>query len=146
MEQCSESDLGAGVPDGSLDLVFLADVLHHLPNAAAMLRAVHRALKPGGRVVVLENDRAKYMEAVARSHPQQFNHMLRENIKARAAKQQQQQQQQAAHAHAHGHGQDSDHAHAHGHSHACDHHQQQHSHGHAYAHGGGGRGCGCGCG
>jgi ubiquinone/menaquinone biosynthesis C-methylase UbiE len=128
---CGTSDLGAGVPDGSLDVIFLADVLHHLPDADATLRAVHRALKPRGRIVVLENDRAKYMEAVARAHPQQFQQMLRANIQARAA----QQQQGGAHAHGHSHG---DAGHSHGHSHsaaAADAHSHGHGHSHAHSHG-----------
>jgi SAM-dependent methyltransferase len=37
---------------GSLDLGFLSMVYHHLPEPAAAVAELHRALRPGGRVVV----------------------------------------------------------------------------------------------
>jgi len=42
----------AGYPDCSLDEVIIWHVLEHLPDPRESLEAVHRALKPGGRVVV----------------------------------------------------------------------------------------------
>jgi SAM-dependent methyltransferase len=42
----------AGYPDCSLDEVIIWHVLEHLPDPRASLEAVHRALKPGGRLVV----------------------------------------------------------------------------------------------
>lgn len=38
------------VPDGSVDIVYGANVLHHVDTATA-LREVHRVLRPGGRAV-----------------------------------------------------------------------------------------------
>jgi SAM-dependent methyltransferase len=42
----------ADYPDSSLDEVIIWHVLEHLPDPRASLEAVHRALKPGGRLVV----------------------------------------------------------------------------------------------
>lgn len=38
-----------GVPDGSVDLVLCRAVVEHLPDNAAFLRNVHKALRPGGK-------------------------------------------------------------------------------------------------
>lgn len=39
---------------GSIDTIFLCNVLHHIGNRAAYLPKLKKALKPGGRIVVLE--------------------------------------------------------------------------------------------
>ena len=41
-------------PPGQLDVVFIADTYHHLENRVTYMRRVAKALKPGGRLVVLE--------------------------------------------------------------------------------------------
>ncbi|MGW3232936.1 methyltransferase domain-containing protein [Kitasatospora sp. NPDC001095] len=43
-------------PDGSFDHVFLCFVLEHLPDPAAGLAALHRVLRPGGTITVIEGD------------------------------------------------------------------------------------------
>jgi SAM-dependent methyltransferase len=40
-------------PDASFDLVFSHGVIHHSPRYAAIVRQIHRVLRPGGRVVVM---------------------------------------------------------------------------------------------
>jgi SAM-dependent methyltransferase len=45
------------LPDaGPFDLVYCLDSLHHMSDPAAVLAGVHRALAPGGVVLVAEND------------------------------------------------------------------------------------------
>lgn len=41
-------------PDASFDTVAIANSLHHMPDAGAVLAEMRRVLKPGGHVVVLE--------------------------------------------------------------------------------------------
>jgi arsenite methyltransferase len=42
------------LPPRSVDIVFFCDVLHHIENRPAYYEKVARALKPGGRVVVID--------------------------------------------------------------------------------------------
>ena len=45
---------GVGIPDGSVDMIFLSNVFHHLPDQTKYFRRAGSALRPGGRVVVVE--------------------------------------------------------------------------------------------
>ncbi|MBI3664753.1 MAG: class I SAM-dependent methyltransferase [Acidobacteria bacterium] len=42
------------LPEGALDLALLVDVYHELSEPEAMMRHIRRALKPGGRLVLIE--------------------------------------------------------------------------------------------
>lgn len=42
------------LPQASIDLAFLADTYHHFEQPQAMLRSLHAALRPGGRLVVID--------------------------------------------------------------------------------------------
>jgi len=42
------------LPEHSVDIIFFCDVLHHIENRAAYYPKIARALKPGGRVVVID--------------------------------------------------------------------------------------------
>lgn len=42
------------VPDASLDLAFMVDVYHELEYPHEMLQAIHKALKPDGKLLLLE--------------------------------------------------------------------------------------------
>jgi ubiquinone/menaquinone biosynthesis C-methylase UbiE len=42
------------LPPASIDLALLVDVYHEFSQPQAMLRGIHEALKPGGRLVLLE--------------------------------------------------------------------------------------------
>ena len=39
--------------DGSFDVVYSNGVLHHTPDTAAVVREIHRVLRPGGRAIVM---------------------------------------------------------------------------------------------
>jgi ubiquinone/menaquinone biosynthesis C-methylase UbiE len=45
--------------EGSIDLAFLCDVYHHLENHEQILASIHRALRPGGTLVLIEFDRVE---------------------------------------------------------------------------------------
>lgn len=45
---------GAGLPKASIDVAFLADTYHHFERPQAMLRSIHAALRPGGRLAVID--------------------------------------------------------------------------------------------
>jgi len=42
------------LPEGAIDLILMVDVYHELQEPQVMLAALHRALKPQGRLVLLE--------------------------------------------------------------------------------------------
>ncbi|MBC5992602.1 class I SAM-dependent methyltransferase [Pontibacter cellulosilyticus] len=42
------------LPDASLDLAFMVDVYHELEYPQEMLQAIYKALKPGGKLLLLE--------------------------------------------------------------------------------------------
>jgi ubiquinone/menaquinone biosynthesis C-methylase UbiE len=46
-----------GLPDESVDLVYLSDVYHHFERPADTLASIRKALKPGGRMVVIDYER-----------------------------------------------------------------------------------------
>mmetsp|Transcript_35634 Transcript_35634/g.52085 ORF Transcript_35634/g.52085 Transcript_35634/m.52085 type:complete len:296 (-) Transcript_35634:647-1534(-) len=48
------SDASPGLPPASVDLALFCDVYHHLPRPLTYLRELHRALRPGGRLVLVE--------------------------------------------------------------------------------------------
>ncbi|TXK31162.1 class I SAM-dependent methyltransferase [Pontibacter qinzhouensis] len=46
--------MSLNVPDASLDLAFMVDVYHELEYPVEILQAIHKALKPGGKLLLLE--------------------------------------------------------------------------------------------
>lgn len=40
--------------EGSLDMIFICDTLHHIENREPYYQKLHQALKPGGRLVVVD--------------------------------------------------------------------------------------------
>jgi predicted methyltransferase len=51
------SERATGLAPASLDLAFLCDVYHHFEYAGEMLADLHRALRPGGQLVVIDFER-----------------------------------------------------------------------------------------
>ncbi len=48
------TDRDPKLPEGAVDLVLIANVYHEFTKPEAIMTAVRRCLKPGGRVVVIE--------------------------------------------------------------------------------------------
>ena len=48
------SDKDAALPPASIDLAFLVDTYHHFEFPISMLSSIHQALKPGGRLIVID--------------------------------------------------------------------------------------------
>lgn len=48
------SEDGLGLPDASVDMIFLSNVYHHLPDPTDYFRGAGSALRKGGRLVVVE--------------------------------------------------------------------------------------------
>ena len=46
-----------GLPAGAVDIVFTSDVYHHFEQVAGTLASIKRALKPGGRFIVVDFQR-----------------------------------------------------------------------------------------
>lgn len=51
------SQVDAGLPPESVDLVFICDTYHHFEQSLAMLRSLYRALRPGGRLILIDFER-----------------------------------------------------------------------------------------
>lgn len=48
------TDKTTGLPANSIDLAFLADTYHHFEYPQTMLGSIHRALRTGGRLVIID--------------------------------------------------------------------------------------------
>lgn len=61
----SESHVVAGdharipFPSGEFDFAYMTDVIHHVPDRAAMFGELHRVLKPGGRLCIVTQSHAQ---------------------------------------------------------------------------------------
>jgi predicted methyltransferase len=66
------TETGIGLPPGSIDVAFLCDVYHHFDRPAEMLASIRRALKPGGKMFLVD----------FRRHPTLSPAWLREHVRA----------------------------------------------------------------
>jgi SAM-dependent methyltransferase len=72
-----------GVPDRSVDLVICCSVLEHVADPEALLREIHRVLKPGGSFLAKTPNRLHYMPVIASATPMWF-HKLYNRWRGRA--------------------------------------------------------------
>ncbi|TDZ86616.1 Demethylmenaquinone methyltransferase [Mycobacteroides salmoniphilum] len=67
---------GLPFPDNSFDIAFLASVIGEVPDKTACIQSLHKALKPGGRLVFqeifLDPDRLGISELRALTEPEGF--------------------------------------------------------------------------
>jgi ubiquinone/menaquinone biosynthesis C-methylase UbiE len=54
IEVVEGGERSVGLEDGSIDVAFLCDTYHHLEYPQAILASLYRALRPGGRLVVVD--------------------------------------------------------------------------------------------
>lgn len=51
---CTTDSLGVEAWNGRVDLALLIHVLHEVPDGAGLLRQIYQALRPGGRLLIVE--------------------------------------------------------------------------------------------
>lgn len=71
----------SGLAEASVDLAFLCDSYHHLERPRSYLADLRRALRPGGRLVVVDYDRTapaakRWMKDHVRADPDEFLHEI----------------------------------------------------------------------
>jgi ubiquinone/menaquinone biosynthesis C-methylase UbiE len=61
---------------GSFDVAFCRSLLHHLPDAAAAVREMHRVLRPGGEMVIVDTNRSllSWLPRFIASRGEHFSH------------------------------------------------------------------------
>jgi len=53
------TDVSANLPPASVDAVLICDAYHHFEDYDSMMASIHSALKPGGRLVVVDFERVE---------------------------------------------------------------------------------------
>jgi ubiquinone/menaquinone biosynthesis C-methylase UbiE len=56
------------LPPGSVDLVFICDAYHHFEKPAQMLASIYAALRPGGRVILVDFDKRPDASGFIKGH------------------------------------------------------------------------------
>jgi ubiquinone/menaquinone biosynthesis C-methylase UbiE len=78
----SADQASVGLAPASIDLAFVCDVYHHLEHPAASLAGIARALRPGGRLVVIDLSREASADPFIRRHVRAGPEVFRAEIEA----------------------------------------------------------------
>ena len=78
VEYVLATDASPRLPERAVDLVFVAYAYHEFGDPEAMMRAIRRALKPGGRVVILEYAKESNIAPASPLHKMSFEEIRRE--------------------------------------------------------------------
>ena len=78
VEYVLATDSSPRLPERSVDLVFIAYAYHEFGDPDAMMAGIRRALKPGGRVVILEYAKESKIAPASPLHKMSFEEIRRE--------------------------------------------------------------------
>ncbi|HUP40535.1 MAG TPA: class I SAM-dependent methyltransferase [Vicinamibacterales bacterium] len=78
VEYVLASDSSTRLPERSVDLVFIAYAYHEFADPDAMMASIRRALKPGGRIVILEYAKESDIAPASPLHKMSFEEIRRE--------------------------------------------------------------------
>lgn len=78
VEYVLATDSSPRLPERSVDLVFIAYAYHEFGDPDSMMAAIRRALKPGGRVVILEYAKESNIAPASPLHKMSFEEIRRE--------------------------------------------------------------------
>ena len=78
VEYVLATDSSPRLPERSVDLVFIAYAYHEFADPDSMMAAIRRALKPGGRVVILEYAKESKIAPASPLHKMSFDEIRRE--------------------------------------------------------------------
>jgi precorrin-6B methylase 2/mono/diheme cytochrome c family protein len=78
VEYVLATERSSRLPEQSVDLVFIAYAYHEFGDPEAMMASIRRALKPGGRVVVLEYAKESRIAPASPLHKMSFEEIRRE--------------------------------------------------------------------
>lgn len=78
VEYVRATDESPRLPERSVDLAFIAYAYHEFGDPQAMMASIRRALKPGGRVVILEYAKESKIAPASPLHKMSFEEIRRE--------------------------------------------------------------------
>ena len=78
MEYVLATESSPRLPERSVDFVFIAYTYHEFSDPDAVMAAIRRALKPGGRVLVIEYAKESNIAPASPLHKMSFEEIRRE--------------------------------------------------------------------
>ncbi len=70
------------LPAGSIDLAFLSDTYHHFEQPSSMMKSIHRALRPGGTLIVIDFRKQDHSSDWIKGHVRAGSETVIEEIEA----------------------------------------------------------------